>query len=159
MANKFIDLEHLAENSFVGKRTGNNTKIEVLVSRGAGNGLQLRNDGLFVAGASGTTDFVLNPTRFVTVSALGGEEAQNSRKMLSVFGVLGCITLVFKTTNTGRHTIFNLPADAPMPKSMIAAQTYTGGLIWIEPNSRAIIGNNLRANTDYSLTMVGFFNV
>lgn len=154
---KYIEINDLDEKSFIGKQTGSVVKIEPKISNQSGNRLSLTPQGLFVADGS-TSEYELEETRFVTVPSNGGTASVRQRKLLSTFGKLGMVTLVFRTSRSDRHTVFNLPANAPTPNHLVSVQTYTGGLIWIEPNSRAVVSNSLRANTDYSVTLIGFFS-
>lgn len=159
MVKKYIELNDLGEKSFVGKQTGGKVKIDLQISRRTNNGIQLLNDGLFMLNSTGLTDYDLTPVSYVTISTNGNAEAQRQRRLMSVFGRLGIVNMVFSTSRgSQRHTIFNIPANAPTPSRMISAQTFDGGLVWCEANARSIIANNLRANTTYSVQLVGFFN-
>lgn len=99
--------------------------------------------------------FLLEPSREVTISADAGIE---DRKKLEVLGKLGVMKIDFTPRSSSRIKLFDLPANAPTPTSRMVAQTFTGGLVWIEGGSRQVYANQLQANQRVTLTMIGFFN-
>lgn len=102
------------------------------------------------------TEFVL--TKSDRISVFNNDGRQNSRMKMSVFGRLGILNLDFTPNSSGRIKLFDLPANAPLATTMITNQTHTGGLVWLEANSREIMGNELQAGTRVLVTMIGFFN-
>ena len=81
------------------------------------------------------------------------------RHYLSVAGIHGKIHVDFKMVqNSGpRRGLFILPSNAPTPIELIETQTFDGSSIWIDPKSRSVMGNGLKAGVRYIVDLTGYF--
>lgn len=149
---KVITEEHLDEATMAGYVTATepNPKIGVKVSERTGNILQRVSDGLFVPEDS--------PTKYYLIKGDVNEvidSAVAERKTMSVYGKLFVIYLSFKAKTGGRHVIFTLPEEAPVPLAMVGVSIGTKGLVWIEAGGREVVCNNL-PTTQVSVQLIGF---
>lgn len=56
-------------------------------------------------------------------------------------------------------TSFTLSSEAPTPKMLIETQTFDGGTIWMDPNTRYIRWRDLRVGQRYIVDLIGFWNI
>lgn len=160
MANKFIDLEQLGENSFIGNQTNNQLKINVKIASDSNNRIQLTNNGLLVPPepAPVTRSYI---GTFNASASPTNTRHEGYRKLTTAGnGNIGILHLDFSTTTTNQEKIFILPADAPRPVSLCEVQVARGtstGSIWIDANSRDVYAIGLPTRTRIIVDLIGFW--
>lgn len=80
-------------------------------------------------------------------------------RMLSVLDGTGKSHLEFKVLQDINEStvIFKFPADAPNALDRASTQTWDGGKIWYNSNSKNIYGKDLKAGNVYTVDLLGFF--
>lgn len=80
-------------------------------------------------------------------------------RMLSVLDGTGKSHLEFKVLQDINEStvIFKFPADAPNALDRASTQTWDGGQIWYNSNSKNIYGKGLKAGNIYAVDLLGFF--
>lgn len=86
----------------------------------------------------------------------GPLEAQ--RRAITIQDGLGIVHIDFKRTSGTGGLILTLPANCPTPSKLIEAQTWDGGSVWLDANSREVQSSGLTANRRYVVDLLGFFN-
>lgn len=107
-------------------------------------------------------EYALSFTTKATSNLAGQVNDINRRKLLVRSG-FGIMHLDFKSLDTSVRVggssavhLFTLPSNAPTPVHLIEQQTFDGGVIYIEANSRNVFGI-LDSNVRYVENLVGFF--
>lgn len=90
--------------------------------------------------------------------SVSGHTNQTFRRTLYLQGSFGYIHLDF-VAQGAQGDVAALPATAPTPIGLLEVQTYDGGYVYVDPNSRIIKGGNLTRGTRYIVDIIGFFNV
>lgn len=90
-------------------------------------------------------------------TAIGSADEGFWRKSLTLSDNLGIIQLNFKRTTTTNGIVATLPPAAPTPIDALAVQTWDGGEVYMNGNSRDVRCKGLSANRRYSINLVGFF--
>lgn len=80
-------------------------------------------------------------------------------RMLSVLDGTGKSHLEFKVLQDINEStiIFKFPTDAPNALDHASTQTWDGGMIWYNSNSKNIYGKGLKARNVYAVDLLGFF--
>lgn len=80
-------------------------------------------------------------------------------RMLSVLDGTGKSHLEFKVLQDINEStiIFKFPTDAPNALDRASTQTWDGGKIWYNSNSKNIYGKGLKAGNVYAVDLLGFF--
>lgn len=139
MAVKYIELEQLSENDFIGVIS--NGKLTI----------QLK--------PKDVSDHVISwLTNVPNRSAVTFVDTKEDRRKLQIKDGFGILHLDF-TARTASNTngAWTLPTTSPTPVSLIEMQTYDKGTIWIEPNTRIIKWSGLTAGQRYVVDLIGFW--
>lgn len=158
MATTFISNENLNTQQFTTDGGSLNLKLSPTGNITAtAEGLGVNVDNAVSTAISRTNVYYLNLVGSnVRQETTGGVQ---QRRMLTVFpDKMGVFNLDFTPTVAGRVHLFNLPDNAPTPRAMIAFQTHYGALLWIEANSRAVMGSGLNTTDRVICTLIGLFN-
>nr|DAR25229.1 MAG TPA: hypothetical protein [Caudoviricetes sp.] len=80
-------------------------------------------------------------------------------RMLSILDGTGKVHLEFKVLQdiTTATVLFKFPEDAPNTLDRASTQTWDGGMIWYNSNSKNIYGKGLKAGNVYAVDLLGFF--
>lgn len=84
---------------------------------------------------------------------------EDQRRAITIQDGLGIVHIDFKRTSGTGGLILTLPANCPTPSKLIEAQTWDGGSVWLDANSREVQSMGLTANRRYVVDLLGFFNV
>lgn len=139
MVVKYIELEQLSENDFIG-----------VISEGKLT-IQLKPKDISDNVRSWLTNV---PNRSVVTFA----DTKEDRRKLQIKDGFGILHLDF-TARTASNTngAWTLPTTSLVPVSLIEVQTYDKGTIWIEPNTRIIKWSGLTSGNRYIVDLIGFW--
>ncbi|WP_439327607.1 hypothetical protein [Lonepinella sp. BR2357] len=103
------------------------------------------------------------PTEYLCLFVSGKANANSSNEIyrkLYVQGNYGYIHLDFRpVTVSGNVNIATLPTNAPTPSATLEVQTFDGGNVWIDKDSRKIYASGLTTGQRYTVNIPGYFNV
>lgn len=139
MAVKYIELEQLSENDFIG-----------VISEGKLT-IQLKPKDISDNVRSWLTNV---PNRSVVTFA----DTKEDRRKLQIKDGFGILHLDF-TARVASNTngAWTLSTTSPTPVSLVEVQTYDKGTIWIEPNTRIIKWSGLTSGNRYIVDLIGFW--
>lgn len=84
---------------------------------------------------------------------------EDQRRAVTIQNGLGVVHIDFKRTSGTRGLVLTLPDSCPTPSKLIEVQTWDGGSVWLDANSREVQSRGLTANRRYVVDLLGFFNV
>lgn len=158
---KFIQLEDLANNSFVGVQANGRATINLKVNPDTNNMLSVTDRGIMVAPKfENPSYYTFNFTQKISQY---NSDASRRRLYVKRDG-FGYVHMDFVTTDAIPESqlgtvIGQLPAAAPAAFEHIEIQTSDGGQIWIPRNGRDIRASNLLANKRIIVDLIGFWRL
>lgn len=139
MASIFVELNQLSEDDFIG--TVNEGKLTI----------RLKPKTVRSSIKSYATN--VPSTRLITFM-----DTRDDRRKLQVKDGFGILHLDFTSrVATDTSGSWKLPDNSPVPISVIEAQTYSGGTVWIDTGTRTINWSGLTSGRRYVINLTGFW--
>lgn len=92
------------------------------------------------------------------VAPWNNDPLEAQRRAVTIQDGLGIVHIDFKRTSGTSGLVLTLPDSCPTPSKLIEVQTWDGGSVWLDANSRQVYCNGLTANRRYIVDLLGFFN-